>query len=158
MSLSLIAVFIPFDLVGGIVGRLFREFTVTLSVSILISLVISLTTTPMMCSRLLRREHRAAYAFRQGVRAILCVHAPGYERTLGWALDHRGIMWLIWVVTIGLNGYLYVAVPKGFMPQQDTGQIQGGIRGDAFTSFQLMNLRPSTLLCHSLADSSMAGT
>src|SRR5882757_8154609 len=97
MSLSLIAVFIPFMFAGGIVGRIFREFTVTLSVSILISLVISLTTTPMMCSLLLVR-----------------------------------------LATIGLNVYLYIVIPKGFFPQQDTGQLQGGIRGDAASSFQLM--------------------
>ena len=139
MSLSLIAVFIPFELVGGIVGRLFREFTVTLSVSILISLVISLTTTPMMCSRLLRRERsgelsRLGRVFERGFQAM----RGGYERTLGWALDHRRMMLLILLVTIGLNVYLYVVVPKGFFPQQDTGQLQGAVRGDAFSSFQLM--------------------
>ena len=141
MSLSLIAVFIPFDLTGGIVGRLFREFTVTLSVSILISLVISLTTTPMMCSRLLRLEHRELTRFGKAFERLFVSMRKGYERTLGWALDHRRIMGLILLVTIGLNGYLYVVVPKGFMPQQDTGQIQGGIRGDAFTSFQLMKAK-----------------
>jgi multidrug efflux pump len=139
MSLSLVAVFIPFDLVGGIVGRLFREFTITLSVSILISLVISLTTTPMMCSRLLRHEPnkkltRFGEAFERGFQAM----RAGYERTLGWALDHKRLMMLILLVTVGLNVYLYIAVPKGFMPQQDTGQIWGGMRGDAFSSFQLM--------------------
>ena len=139
MSLSLIAVFIPFELAGGIVGRLFREFTITLSVSILISLVISLTTTPMMCSRLLRREHstdlgRFARAFERGFQAL----RGGYERTLGWALDHRRIMMLVLLVTIVLNVYLYYVVPKGFFPQQDTGQLQGGVRADAFSSFQLM--------------------
>jgi multidrug efflux pump len=139
MSLSLIAVFIPFELVGGILGRLFREFTVTLSVSILISLVVSLTTTPMMCSRLLRRESAARLTwfgrgFERGFHAV----RRGYERSLGWALDHRRIMLLVLLVTIVLNVYLYVVVPKGFFPQQDTGQLQGGIRGDAFASFQLM--------------------
>ena len=139
MSLSLIAVFIPFELAGGIVGRLFREFTNTLSVSILISLVISLTTTPMMCSRLLRAEAhqkltRFGAAFERGFNAM----RTGYERSLGWALDHRRIMLLILGVTIALNVYLYIAVPKGFFPQQDTGQLNGGIRGDAFSSFQLM--------------------
>jgi multidrug efflux pump len=139
MSLSLIAVFIPFQLVGGILGRLFREFTVTLSVSILISLVISLTTTPMMCSRLLRRETARTMtwfgrAFERGFHAL----RGGYERSLGWALDHRRLMLVILLVTIVLNVYLYVVVPKGFFPQQDTGQLQGGIRGDAEASFQLM--------------------
>jgi len=139
MSLSLVAVFIPFELVGGIVGRLFREFTITLSVSILISLVISLTTTPMMCSRLLRRERshsltRFGRAFERGFRSM----RAGYERSLGWALDHRRLMLLILLVTVGLNIYLYIVVQKGFFPQQDTGQLYGGIRGDAFASFQLM--------------------
>jgi len=138
MSLSLVAVFIPFDLTGGIVGRLFREFTITLSVSILISLVISLTTTPMMCSRLLRREHGDLTRFGRAFERLFVSMRTGYERTLAWALDHRRIMGLIWFVTVGLNIYLYVAVPKGFMPQQDTGQLFGGIRGDAFSSFQLM--------------------
>jgi multidrug efflux pump len=139
MSLSLIAVFIPFELIGGIVGRLFREFTVTLSVAILISLVVSLTTTPMMCSRLLRRERpeehgRFARWFEHWFQAM----RGGYERSLGWALDHRRLMMFILLVTVILNVYLYIVVPKGFFPQQDTGQLQGGIRGDAFSSFQLM--------------------
>ena len=139
MSLSLIAVFLPFELAGGIVGKLFREFTITLSVSILISLVISLTTTPMMCSRLLRHERKRdltwfGRGFERGFQAM----RRGYERSLGWALDHRRMMLLVLVVTVGLNIYLYIVVPKGFMPQQDTGQLQGGIRGDAFSSFQLM--------------------
>ena len=139
MSLSLIAVFIPFMFAGGIVGRIFREFTVTLSVSILISLVISLTTTPMMCSRLLQRQEqrkpsRFAAAFESWFERL----RGGYERTLHWALHHRRIMMFLLFATIGLNGYLYYAIPKGFFPQQDTGQLQGGIRGDAASSFQFM--------------------
>jgi multidrug efflux pump len=142
MSLSLIAVFLPFELAGGIVGKLFREFTITLSVSILISLVISLTTTPMMCARLLRHERKRdltwfGKGFERGFQAM----RSGYERSLGWALDHRRMMLLVLLVTIGLNVYLYIVVPKGFMPQQDTGQLQGGIRGDAFSSFQLMKAK-----------------
>ena len=139
MSLSLIAVFIPFELMGGILGRLFREFTVTLSVSILISLVVSLTTTPMMCSRLLRRESESRLTwFGRGFERSFQAIRRGYERSLGWALDHRRIMLLVLLVTIVLNIYLYIVIPKGFFPQQDTGQLQGGIRGDAFASFQLM--------------------
>ena len=139
MSLSLIAVFIPFMFAGGIVGKIFREFTVTLSVSILISLVVSLTTTPMMCSLLLDRRRgpapsHFALAFDSGFDRM----RRGYERSLGWALRHpRTMMWVL-VATIGLNVYLYVIIPKGFFPQQDTGQLQGGIRGDASSSFQLM--------------------
>jgi multidrug efflux pump len=139
MSLSLVAVFIPFMFAGGIVGLIFREFTVTLSVSILISLVISLTTTPMMCSLLLRRESdrkpsRFAQAFDRQFERL----RRGYERTLDWALNHRRLMMTLLIATIGLNVYLYIVIPKGFFPQQDTGQLQGGIRGDASSSFQLM--------------------
>ncbi len=139
MSLSLVAVFIPFMFASGIVGLIFREFTVTLSVSILISLVISLTTTPMMCSLMLvredkRRASRFGHAFERGFSNL----RRGYERTLDWALRHPRIMMLLLGATIGLNVYLYVVIPKGFFPQQDTGQLQGGIRGDAQSSFQLM--------------------
>ncbi len=139
MSLSLVAVFIPFMFAGGIVGIIFREFTVTLSVSILISLVISLTTTPMMCSLLLVRERerktsRFGQAFERGFTRL----RRGYETTLDWALHHPRIMILLLGATIGLNVYLYVVIPKGFFPEQDTGQLQGGIRGDASSSFQLM--------------------
>jgi multidrug efflux pump len=139
MSLSLVAVFIPFMFAGGIVGRIFREFTVTLSVSILISLVISLTTTPMMCSLLLVRQNkreasRFGAAFERGFGRL----RGGYEKTLGWALHHPRTMMLILCATIGLNIYLYIVIPKGFFPQQDTGQLQGGIRGDAQSSFQMM--------------------
>jgi multidrug efflux pump len=139
MSLSLVAVFIPFMFAGGIVGRIFREFTVTLSVSILISLVISLTTTPMMCSLLLEREgtrepSRFGRAFERGFGRL----RRGYERTLDWALHHPRAVMLMLCATVGLNIYLYIVIPKGFFPQQDTGQLQGGIRGDAQSSFQMM--------------------
>jgi multidrug efflux pump len=139
MSLSLVAVFIPFMFAGGIVGRIFREFTVTLSVSILISLVVSLTTTPMMCSLLLaneknRRPGRFGAAFERRFDRL----RAGYESTLAWALRHPRFMVLGLCATIVLNGFLYVVIPKGFFPQQDTGQLQGGIRGDATSSFQLM--------------------
>src|SRR5262249_2791804 len=142
MSLSLIAVFVPFQLAGGIVGKLFREFTVTLSVAILISLVISLTTTPMMCARLLgrdrqRRPNRLAAAFERQFQRL----REGYERTLNWSLDHRRLMLFFLLATVCLNVYLYVVIPKGFFPQQDTGTIFGGIRGDADTSFQLMKTK-----------------
>jgi multidrug efflux pump len=139
MSLSLVAVFIPFMFAGGIVGKIFREFTVTLSISILISLVISLTTTPMMCSLLLVREDsRKSSRFQQAFERGFGRLRRGYERSLDWALQHPRIMMLMLCATIGLNVYLYIAIPKGFFPQQDTGQLQGGIRGDAQSSFQLM--------------------
>jgi multidrug efflux pump len=142
MSLSLIAVFIPFQFAGGLVGKLFREFTVTLSVSILISLVVSLTTTPMMCARLLGRERarrrtRIGDAFEHAVLAV----RRGYEDSLAWALDHGRIMLFLLLATVALNVYLYVVIPKGFLPQQDTGQLWGGVRGDAESSFQLMKTK-----------------
>jgi len=139
MSLSLVAVFIPFMFASGIVGRIFREFTVTLSVSILISLVISLTTTPMMCSLLLVREDkrkpsRFGQAFERGFARM----RRGYERTLDVALNWPRTIMLLLLATFVLNVCLYIVIPKGFFPQQDTGQLQGGIRGDAQSSFQLM--------------------
>ncbi len=139
MSLSLVAVFIPFMFAGGIVGRIFREFTVTLSVSILISLVVSLTTTPMMCSLVLSRVHQGdSMRFMQAFESGFARLRRRYETTLDWALRHPRTMLLLLFATIGLNVYLYVVIPKGFFPQQDTGQLQGGIRGDASTSFQSM--------------------
>ena len=145
MSLSLVAVFIPFQFMGGIAGAIFKEFTVTLSVAILISLVISLTTTPMMCSLLLGRnagEHGREDAppgrARQAFEARLQRLRAGYERSLAWALDHGRIVMLVLVAAIGLNVYLYIVIPKGFFPQQDTGQLRGNIRGDVTSSFQLM--------------------
>jgi multidrug efflux pump len=139
MSLSLVAVFIPFVLIGGIPGRLFREFAMTLSVSILISLVISLTTTPMMCSLLLQnaREHKSTRfgrAFERGFEQL----RRNYAATLDWALRHRRIMISIFWASLVLTIFMYFVIPKGFLPQQDTGQLQGGIRGDASSSFQLM--------------------
>jgi multidrug efflux pump len=130
-------------ILGGIPGRLFREFTVTLSVAILISLVVSLTTTPMLCAWVLdkTREHRKpsrfAAAFERGFQSM----RADYERTLDWALRHHRLMIWSLVATIGLNVYLYIVVPKGFMPQQDTGQLQGGVRGDAAASFQLIKAK-----------------
>ncbi len=142
MSLSLVAVFIPFMFAGGIVGRIFREFTVTLSVSILISLVISLTTTPMMCSLLLQNERdRKPSRFGQAFERNFAQLRQNYATTLDWALHHPRLMVLMLCATIGLNVYLYVVIPKGFFPQQDTGQLQGGIRGDAASSFQFMKAK-----------------
>jgi multidrug efflux pump len=137
MSLSLVAVFVPFVLAGGLVGKLFREFTITLSVAILISLVISLTATPMMCSRLLGHEtqvSRFGAAFERGFQGL----RRDYEKTLDWALHHPRTMMMVLFATIGLNFFLYVVIPKGFFPEQDTGQLRGGLRGDATSSFQLM--------------------
>jgi multidrug efflux pump len=139
ISVSLVAVFIPILLMGGIVGRLFREFAVTLSVAILVSLAISLTTTPMMCSRLLRhvREEEHGAAYRLSERAFTSL-LGAYERSLGWVLEHPGITLAVLFLTVGLNIYLFWIVPKGFFPQQDNGVVFGGIQGPQDTSFQAM--------------------
>ncbi|RUP15545.1 MAG: nodulation protein, partial [Methylobacterium sp.] len=148
MSLSLIAVFLPILLMGGLVGRIFQEFSVTLSLSILISLVLSLTTTPMMCARLLRAEghgpngeppagRRPNWLIRMlegGFSRLL----GAYERTLAVALAHPRLVLLSLLATVGLNVYLYIIVPKGFFPEQDTGQMMGGIQADQRISFQSM--------------------
>ncbi|MGH8254086.1 MAG: efflux RND transporter permease subunit, partial [Steroidobacteraceae bacterium] len=139
MSLSLVAVFIPFQLIGGIQGRLFKEFTVTLSVAILISLVISLTTTPMMCARLAGRNPRGkSTRWGDAFERRFGEMTRRYQHSLAWALDHGRLMLWILIATVALNFFLYIVIPKSFLPQQDTGQLRGGIRGDAFTSFQLM--------------------
>jgi multidrug efflux pump len=136
MSLSLIAVFIPILFMGDIVGRLFREFALTLSAAILLSLVVSLTLTPMMCAHLLKQQaksvlHRRSELIFETVRA-------GYGRSLGWALRHPLLIVALLAAAIGLNVYLYIVIPKGFFPQQDTGRMMGFIRADQTTSFQAM--------------------
>jgi multidrug efflux pump len=139
ISLSLIAVFIPVLMMGGIVGRLFREFAVTLSVAILVSLVVSLTTTPMMCARLLKPpgEERHGRMYQASERFFdACLRL--YERSLGWVLRNQAFTLLVLVVTILLNVVLLSAVPKGFFPQQDNGTIHGGIQGAQDISFQAM--------------------
>jgi len=139
MSVSLIAVFIPILLMGGIVGRLFREFAVTLSIAILISLVMSLTTTPMMCARLLRAHQPAAARRGQKIaERFFAAMLRGYEKSLGWALRHTRLVMLILAAAVGLNVYLYMDIQKGFFPQQDTGRITGGIQADQAISFQAM--------------------
>ncbi|ATD62277.1 MAG: efflux RND transporter permease subunit [Janthinobacterium svalbardensis] len=140
ISLSLVAVFIPLLFMGGQVGRLFREFAVTLSAAVMISLVISLTTTPMMCAWLLKsgQQHKPPGAiarwFERGFERMLTV----YEHCLDWALSSAALVMAILVFVVGLNVYLFAAAPKGFFPQQDTGQINGGMRADQSISFQAM--------------------
>jgi len=139
ISLSLVAVFIPLLFMGGQVGRLFREFAVTLSVAVMISLVISLTTTPMMCAWLLKPQSQKTPGFisrwlDNGFNRVL----RSYEVSLDWALHMRWLIMLILVAVIGMNVYLFVKIPKGFFPQQDTGQINGGLRADQSISFQAM--------------------
>jgi multidrug efflux pump len=149
ISLSLVAVFIPLLFMGGQVGRLFREFAVTLSAAVMISLVISLTTTPMMCAWLLKKGHtierppgRMARWLEAGFNRLHRV----YERSLDWALGSMGLVMVILVFVIGLNVYLFSAAPKGFFPQQDTGQISGGIRADQSISFQAMQAKMRQLV------------
>ena len=142
MSLSLIAVFIPILLMGGIIGRFFREFAVTLSIAIMVSLVVSLTTTPMMCARLLRarrldEEKKQGRISRWTDIAIGRVNRV-YELTLTWALRFPFLVFLTLVAAVGLNIYLYIIVPTGFLPQQDTGRIMGFIQADQSISFQAM--------------------
>ncbi len=139
MSLSLIAVFLPILLMGGIIGRLFREFAVTLSAAILVSLAVSLTTTPMMCARLLKPESASAHGrfYRASERAFAAL-LGWYEKSLAWALRHGRFMMLLLLGTVCLNVYLYVIVPKGFFPQQDTGRLIGFIQADQSISFQAM--------------------
>jgi multidrug efflux pump len=139
MSLSLIAVFIPILLMGGIVGRLFREFAVTLSAAILVSLVMSLTITPMMCARLLKpRDEEKRGRFYHASERIFDATLNGYRVTLDWALAHGRIMLLVLAATVGFNIYLYSIVPKGFFPQQDVGRLSGNIQADQSISFQAM--------------------
>jgi multidrug efflux pump len=139
MSISLIAVFIPILLMGGIVGRLFREFAMVLTISIMISLAVSLTTTPMMCALLLRKTpHGQEGRFHRATERVFAFMLRGYDRTLSWALNHPRLILTVLLATIVTNFYLYSAIPKGFFPQQDTGRINGAIQADQSISFQLM--------------------
>ena len=140
ISISLIAVFIPLLLMGGIVGRLFREFAITLSTAILVSMVISLSTTPMMCAYLLRNQHsqkhgRLYMATERMFDGILAF----YRHTLHWVLDNSVLMLTVLFLTIALNVVLILRIPKGFFPQQDTGSLGGAVQGPQDSSFPSMN-------------------
>lgn len=161
MSISLIAVFVPILFMGGIVGRFFREFAIVMSAAILVSLVVSLTTTPMMCAALLRphaaRSRRvgassrwarfSAWVDRWQVRGL-----RGYRHSLAWCLRHQPVVLLVLAGVVGLNVYLYTAIDKGFMPEQDTGRISGFIRADQATSYQAMEQRLQRFLAIVQAD------
>ncbi len=139
MSISLVAVFIPILLMGGLVGRLFREFAVTLSLAILVSLLVSLTATPMMCAQFLTSTRETAHGrlYRLAERVFDgALHF--YERTLGWGLRHQPIVLVVLLATIAVNVYLFVVVPKGFFPQQDSGRIVGNIQAEQDISFLAM--------------------
>ena len=139
MSSSLVAVFIPILLMGGIVGRLFREFAVVLSAAVCVSLVVSLTTTPMMCAKFLRSERGRPHGriYRLSERAFDGL-LHGYEASLSWVLRHARFTMLVAAITVAVNGYLYVVVPKGFFPEQDNGRLMGALQADQDTSFQAM--------------------
>ncbi|HEX4300129.1 MAG TPA: efflux RND transporter permease subunit [Gammaproteobacteria bacterium] len=145
ISVSLVAVFLPILLMGGIVGRFFREFGMTLSAAVLVSLVISLTTTPMMCARLLRREHRPGRMAR-ACTAAFDTALGWYRESLGWALKHPRSIMLILLITLCLNVLLFILVPKGFIPQEDTGRLVGGIQADQSISFQAMRQKLTQLM------------
>ncbi len=164
ISLSLIAVFIPILFMGGIVGRLFREFAVTLSIAIMVSLVLSLTTTPMLCAYLLRPRLplpagaglgpiHAAPARSSHIRALFAwlgrlylALQRGYSLSLDWVLRHKRWVLLFWVGTVAFNIHLYIIVPKGFFPTQDTGRLMGYIQSDQSISFQAMRVKLHQLM------------
>jgi multidrug efflux pump len=143
ISTSLIAVFLPILLMGGIVGRLFREFAMTLSLAIVVSLAISLTTTPMMCALFLKTAPPRTAPKRRTVFDRLL---SSYESSLDWALRHGLLVMLVLLIAVGLNIALYVIVPKGFFPQQDTGRLIGGLQADQSTSFQAMQGKLAQLM------------
>ena len=160
MSLSLIAVFVPILFMGGIVGRFFHEFAIVMSAAILVSLLVSLTTTPMMCAALLKQPHRGATApgaawwarFSRWVDGLQARGLRGYRRSLAWCLRHQPLVLLVLGGVVGLNVTLYTAIEKGFMPEQDTGRISGFIRADQATSYQAMEQRLQRFLAIVQAD------
>lgn len=138
MSLSLVAVFLPLLLMGGLPGRLFKEFAVTLSVAIGISLVVSITLTPMMCGWLLKNKPQHTPTRQRGFGRLLIAMQQGYGRSLKWVLNHTKLVGIVLLATIALNVWLYIAIPKTFFPEQDTGRLMGNIQADQSISFQAM--------------------
>lgn len=162
ISVSLIAVFIPILMMGGVVGRLFREFAVVLSTAILVSMLVSLTTTPMMASLLLRPQekqrprHVRLQALSHGLAVLGRTAARTYRRSLAWTLRHQPVAMLSLLAVIVLNIYLYTAIPKAFFPQQDTGVIVGGVQADQGSSFEMMQKRVDTFVAILMADPAVA--
>ena len=146
ISVSLVAVFIPILFMGGVLGRLFHEFAVVMTAAVLMSLLVSLTTTPMMCAKWLPAEPRAVKPRRRQPMV------RWYRRSLAWTLRHQWLMWLVLLATVLLNVSLYRAIPKGFFPQQDMGRINGYIRADQSSSFQAMQQRLHSMLAIVQAD------
>jgi multidrug efflux pump len=159
ISLSLIAVFIPILLMGGIVGRLFREFAVTLSIAIGVSLVVSLTATPMMCAKLLKpySPDRGGRLFRASERWFAGI-LRGYERALGWVLRHQPLTLAVTLATMAATVFLYVKIPKGFFPQQDTSRLTGSIIADQDTSFQAQRKRLTAFMDTVTSDPAVENT
>jgi len=153
MSTSLVAVFIPILLMSGIVGRLFREFAVTLSIAIGVSLLVSLTTTPMMCARFLKslRDQKHGWLYRWNERAFQGI-LDSYAAALRVVLRHRAITLTVLLITISLNVYLYIIVPKGFFPEQDTGRMTGMIQAQQNISFQAMSQKTSRFVDAVMSD------
>jgi multidrug efflux pump len=157
ISVSLVAVFLPILLMGGIVGRLFREFALTLSLAIMISMIVSLTTTPMMCALLLRPEKGRTHGrIYHASEAVFDAMLGFYERTLRVALRFAPVVALILIGTVALNVVLFVKIPKGFFPQQDTGLLIGGIQGDQSISFQAMEKKLTQFMAIVNADPAVA--
>jgi multidrug efflux pump len=163
ISVSLIAVFIPILMMGGIVGRLFHEFAVTISLAIGVSMLVSLTTTPMMCAKLLRPgdEEKHSRLYQASERTFQWILGR-YEASLSWVLRHQPLTLATTLLTMGATVYLYVIIPKGFFPQQDTGRINGSIVADQATSYQAMRSRMlqlvDTVMQDPAVDTSMAFT
>jgi multidrug efflux pump len=144
ISISLVAVFIPILLMGGVVGRLFRQFAITLSTTIVLSMIISLTTTPTMCARILKDQSHHGWLYNKTERFFVFIIGV-YEHMLRWVLRHSAIVLAIAIATLALNVYLFVIVPKGFFPQQDTGRLNGNFIGDQSISFQAMQAKITRL-------------
>ena len=157
ISMSLIAVFIPILLMAGIVGRLFREFAITLSTAIVMSMLVSLTTTPMMCAYILKDESKVKHGrmYRWSERGFTSL-LSGYSRSLKWVLDHPWPIFAVLILTVVLNFYLMWIIPKGFFPQQDTGAIVGGLQGPQDASFPVMDNSVKQLVAVIKADPAVA--
>ena len=153
MNFSLVAVFVSILFMGGLVEKLFREFSITLAAAMLVSLAVSLTLTPSLCARILERHGaRPPSRFRQRTERAFDALKAGYARTLGWVLQHATLTLIILIGTIALNVSLYISIPKGFLPLQDTGTLQGFVRGDDAFSFQVMQPKVEVFRRHILAD------
>ncbi len=157
MNLSLVAVFVSILFMGGLVEKLFREFSITLAAAMLVSLVVSLTLTPSLCARwLAARESEEPGWFRRKTDAAFDRLKRGYARSLGWVLEHATLMLIVFLGTVALNVTLYVTIPKGFLPMQDTGTLHGFIRGDDAFSYQVMLPKVEAFRRHLLADPAIA--